>query len=390
MVIHLILTTFDLDKIIFSLTQKKQHILILSSWYPTKDALFVGNFVQRQAELLATEYQVAVLHTKSDSSIKTIEISETIKGNLREIIIYHPKGENLIQKFLNQKKAFHLGLQKIENITLIHGHVLLSKGLQFIQAKKRFNCPLFVTEHASYYRKEIREKRSFLDKIILKKVNKHIDKLFAVSEFLKNDLQLDFPSKKIEILPNHIATKVFSPTQFSRDTKTQFLHISTLDEQVKNPKGILDACLLLIKGGQSNFHLTIISDEPTEKWEKYASTNNLSEYISFLGPLEWFELAPHYQKSDAFILFSSYETFSIVLAEAWACGIPTITTSVGIGNQLSEKLGIQVEINSPESLANGMSEIMENKRTFDSSFISNYAQQFSAENVLSIFKKYIN
>ena len=367
-----------------------QHILILSSWYPTKDALFVGNFVQRQAELLATEYQVTVLHTKSDSTIKTNEISDTIKGNLREIIIYHPKGQNLIQKFLNQKKAFHLGLQKIENITLIHGHVLLSKGLQFIQAKKRFNCPLFVTEHASYYRKEIREKRSFLDKIILKKVNKHIDKLFAVSEFLKNDLQLDFTSKKIEILPNHIDTKVFIPHQFTRETKTQFLHISTLDEQVKNPKGILDACLLLIKGGKSNFHLTIISDESTEKWRKYTTDNNIDKFVTFLGPFNWSDLASYYQKSDAFILFSIYETFSIVLAEAWACGIPTITTSVGIGNNLSEDLGIQIEINSPESLANGMLEIMENKRTFDSTFISKHAQQFSAENVLSIFKKLID
>ena len=366
--------------------QKKHHILILSSWYPTKDALFVGNFVQRQAELLVSEYQVTVLHTKTDSSIKTIEISDTTKGNLREIIIYHPKGENLIQKFLNQKKAFHLGLQKIENVTLIHGHVLLSKGLQFIQAKKRFNCPLFVTEHASYYRKEIREKRSFLDKIILKKVNKHIDKLFAVSEFLKNDLQMDFPSKKIEILPNHIDTKTFIPNVRNVNETKQFLHISTLDEKVKNPKGIIDACSLLIKKGILNFHLTIISDESTEKWEAYSVKNNISEYITFSGPLDWFELAPYYQKSDAFILFSNYETFSIVLAEAWACGIPTITTSVGIGNNLSEKLGIQVEINSPESLTNGMLEIMENKRTFNPDMIRKHAEQFSGEKILNIYR----
>ena len=132
--------------------------------------------------------------------------------------------------------------------------------------------------------------------------------------------------------------------------------------------------------------MTIISDESTEKWEAYSVKNNISEYITFSGPLDWFELAPYYQKSDAFILFSNYETFSIVLAEAWACGIPTITTSVGIGNNLSENLGIQVEINSPESLTNGMLEIMENKRTFNPDMIRKHAEQFSGEKILNIYR----
>lgn len=369
-----------------NLNTHSQHILILSSWYPTKEALFVGNFVQRQAELLSSEYQVTVLHTKSLSSLKKIEISDTKKGNLRELIIYHPKGKNLLQKFLLQKKAFDLGLQQIENVTLIHGHILLPKGLQFIQAKKQFNCPLFVIEHASYYRKEIREKRSFTAKFILKKASKAIDKLFAVSEFLKNDLQIDFPLKKIEIFPNHIDTKKFTPNVPILNETKEFLHISTLDEKVKNPKGIIDACNLLVKKGVLNFHLTMISDESTEKWEKYSLENKLTEYITFIGPLNWFDLVPYYQKSDAFILFSSYETFSIVLAEAWACGIPTLTTPVGIGVNLSKDLGIQIKINSPESLAKGMIEIIENKLSFNPTLISKHAEQFSGETLLKTFK----
>ena len=371
------------------MVKKAHHILVLSSWYPSREALFVGNFVQRQAELLSSEYQATVLHTKSEYSLKEIEISDTKKGNLRELIIYHPKGKNLLQKYLLQKKAFNIGLKLIENVSLIHSHVLLPKGLQFIQAKKHFKCPLFVTEHASYYRKESRENLSFLNKLILKKVSRHIDKLFAVSEFLKQDLQIDFPTKNIEILPNHIDKKTFIPNIRNVNEKKQFLHISTLDEKVKNPKGIIDACILLIKKGILNFHLTIISDESTEKWEAYSVKNNISEYVTFLGPLDWLDLAPYYQKSDAFILFSSYETFSIVLAEAWACGIPTLTTPVGIGNQLSEDLGIQVEINSPESLANGMIEIIENKITFNPNLISKHTEQLSGENVLRIFKELV-
>ena len=101
--------------------------------------------------------------------------------------------------------------------------------------------------------------------------------------------------------------------------------------------------------------------------------------------MNWLELVPFYQKSDAFILFSSYETFSIVLAESWACGIPTITTSVGIGNQLPSSLGFQVDINNPKSLANAMLEIMNETAIFDSSFIRSHAEQFSGENVLSTY-----
>ena len=367
------------------MTEQKRHILILSSWYPNRENTFIGNFVQRQAELLSSMFEVTVLITKSDSSLNKIEIVQTNKNQLSEIIVYYPKGNTIFQKYLQQKKAFKAGIQLIKKVDLIHGHVMLPKGLQFITAKKIFNCPLLITEHGSYFRSEIKENRSFLEKIILKKLNKHIDKLTCVSNFLKVDLQSDFTNHLIEILPNHVDTKSFIPSIKEETKRKEFLHVSTLDEKVKNPKGIIDACSILLNYKKADFHLTIISDEPFEKWKKYANENRLSEHISFKGPLNWLELVPFYQKSDAFILFSSYETFSIVLAESWACGIPTITTSVGIGNQLPSSLGFQVDINNPKSLANAMLEIMNETAIFDSSFIRSHAEQFSGENVLSTY-----
>jgi glycosyltransferase involved in cell wall biosynthesis len=159
-----------------------------------------------------------------------------------------------------------------------------------------------------------------------------------------------------------------------------------LDEKVKNPKGIIDSCSTLVREGHKDFHLTIISDEPFEKWKNYANQNLLSEHISFKGPMNWLELVPFYQKSDAFILFSSYETFSIVLAEAWACGIPTITTSVGIAKDLPSSLGIQIEVNNKTSLSNAMLEIMNGTTVFDSAVIQSHSEQYSGENVLSIYE----
>ena len=81
------------------------------------------------------------------------------------------------------------------------------------------------------------------------------------------------------------------------------------------------------------------------------------------------------------MLFSTYETFSIVLAEAWACGIPTITTPVGIGFDLSQEMGIQVKINDPLSLAIGMEKILEGL-TFDAEIIRTNSLQYSDEKIL--------
>lgn len=365
----------------------QQHILVLSSWYPTQDMPFVGNFVQRQAKLFATKFQVTVLHTKSDESISELNIVEHTEGNFREIIIYHPKGRNLFQKFQNQKKAFRTGLKLIQNVTLIHAHVLLPKGLQFIQAKKYFNCPLLVTEHGSYFRPEARSKRSLIDKIILSKVKRQIDQLTAVSEFSKKDLQIDFPNFKIQILPNHIDTDIFIPKEKEKKKRKEFLHISTLDEQLKNPKGMIDACKQLIDEGIHDFHLTIICDESFEKWLNYSDSQQLSKSITFHGAKKWDELIHYYHQADAFILFSTYETFSIVLAESWSCGIPTLTTPVGIGYNLPEELGIQVEINAVESLSAAMKTIIKEERAFDSSVIRSYAEPYSGERIISIFEE---
>lgn len=366
------------------------HILVLSSWYPSKNMPHVGNFIKRQAQLFSSKFQITVLHTKSEGDTSDITIVEKTEENFREIIIYHPKGKNLVQKFLLQKKAFKIGLQMIQNVDLIQAHIMLPKGLQFITAKKYFKCPLIVSEQGSYFRPEARKKRTFIDKFILSKLKKHINQLTTASDFSKRDLLSDFTDFTIELLPNHIDINLFAPKQKEKTKRKEFLHISTLDELLKNPKGIIDACLQLKQKGIIDFHLTIICDENSEKWKKYVIDQHLSDFITFEGAKKWGKLADYYQQSDAFILFSNYETFSIVLAESWACGIPTITTPVGIGYDLSNELGIQVEPKSVESLARAMTSIIYEEKSFDSSAIRRHAIPFSEEKIISTFEKIIS
>ena len=368
------------------------HILILSSWYPTVDKPFLGNFVQRQAQLLSSKYRVTVIHTVVDEKVRSFETKESINDALIEIIVKHPKKKSIFGKLRQQRKALDHGLNLIDDIDLIIGNVLLPKGHQFVAVAKHYHCPLIYIEHGSYFRPEKRNIWSKTERLILKMVKQNAKEVIAVSDFLKDDLKKDFNRFDIKVIGNHIDTSIFNARPKIRNEITQFLHVSTLDENTKNPTGIIDACSLL-KNATSKFKLTVISDEDYSTLQKYVVEKQLSDHVEFIGPLEWDELPSYYQAADAFILFSNYESFSIVLAEAWATGTPVISTSVGIAHNMPEQLGIQVEMNNPESLCEGMRKIVDGEIEFNSEQIVAHAQNFSETTILNkwtaIIDKYV-
>ena len=363
----------------------RKHILLLSSWYPNRYAPFLGNFVQRQAEILAKDFKVTVLHVVADSAISEREWQITERENLTEKIIYHPKGTHFFSRKKERDAAFLEGLVSIEGVDLIHGHVLLPNCYLFLRAKNTFNCPLIITEHGSYFRKEKRKKWDLKDKFLLKLVRKNIDKLVAVSEILRQDLQVYFNTEEIAIVPNPTNTALFFPIEKNKKETFEFLHISTLDTSVKNPVGILDAIQLLRDKGYTNFKLTIISDESSLELQKIAKEKDIEQFMRFVGPTQQKDLISYYQNSDAFVLFSNYETFSIVLTEAWACGIPTITTPVGIAQHMPEFVGLEVKQKDSLGLAIALEKVL-NGMEFNSSAIREYAMQFSDETVLQQLK----
>jgi glycosyltransferase involved in cell wall biosynthesis len=365
---------------------ENQHILILSSWYPNRKSPFLGNFVMNHARLVAQSFHVTLLHTVADESCTEIEIVETQHDQLREIVIYHPKGSHFFERRKAIDRAFDAGLHMISGVDLIHAHVLLPKGYLFVKAKKLFNCPLIVTEHSSIFARQRQKSWSLKDHYIARTTRKHINYLVAVSEFQQKDLSRYFKETPTTVIPNPVDVQLFAPATTSYNEKFRFLHISTLDPTVKNPYGIVDAVALLHEKGYRTFELVIVSDESVDALKTYIESKGLSKHIRFFGPCQPEELPPFYRASDAFILNSDYESFSIVVAEAWACGIPVISTSVGIAANLPSHLGIQVEARNPLSLAIGMERIF-NGTTFDRKVIRDHALLFSNEAVLDAVKK---
>lgn len=361
------------------------HILAIPSWYPNSKNPYNGNFVQRHLEVLAEEHHVSVLNFISHEK-KNIEIEVLTKGNLTEYQVFYQKKSAKFAQFLSLRKAFFQVVKQLNEVDLIHMHVILDKGFLGLWAKNYFKKDLFITEHASYLLRENYKQISTFQKLFLIQTIKRAKAISAVSELLKTEINYLFPHKKVFVTPNVVRTDLFQiAEQKIKIEKLKFIHISTL-EKVKNVGEIIRAFEKL----DSDFELTIIAENRNTEIETQIQNSNISNKINLLGPIVLEEVAEKLQNSDALILLSSFETFSCVVAEAWSCGIPVISTKVGIASNLDSSLGIQVEKATSESLVEALHQFLVSKDKFDPETIRKQAKAYSKEAVLESFTRFFS
>lgn len=363
-----------------------RHILVMSSWFPNRLDPYAGNFVQRFAELLSDDFEVSVIHTLGDKSVSQLEVIDTVENNVRIVRAYHPVSKNKVLHWWNQRKALRACLRKIEDVDLIFAHVLLPRGFQFTKAKRYYHRNLVVLEHASYYRNEVSSRFKGFTKTFLKQVSRHIEQLCAVSPVLVNDMKRIFPTTKITVVPNFVDSDLFTPGNRSEGTQKRFLHISTLDKMTKNPDILFEGFKQAYQQDK-NMTLTVVSDQSTENWKKWAEEQKLSLAIQWIGPSSWEEIAAIMKEHDCLLLTSEYETFNIVLAEAWCSGLPVISPSVGIAFEMNETLGIQLQNVTISDVSESILQFRDKQQQFNPAVIREFGLQFSKERVLNQLKE---
>ncbi|MNK02181.1 Glycogen synthase [compost metagenome] len=370
----------------------KRHILIMSSWFPTRIDPYAGNFVERFAHLLAENYEVTVLHTMGDKNCNSIEVDDQQIDNLRIIRIYHHISKNRFVHWWLQRKALRRGLLMLDHIDLIFAHVFLPRALQFAKVQRYFHVPLIVMEHGSYYRNKLLKSFISLHQRLIKRGSRHTSEIVAVSNVLRTDMKPLFPTTKIQVIPNFVDEEIFTLRDTNPTERKKFIHISTLDKNTKNPDFLFDGFLNAYLESGKKISLTVVSDQNTDEWERWAKLNKCSDAIAFTGPCEWEEVSQLLKEHDALILTSEYETFSIVLAEAWLTGTPVISTSVGIAANMASSLGIQIEHNNIADLKHAILDMMNGKQQFDPQFLRSFGMQFSKESVkkqlIELFNKH--
>ncbi len=362
---------------------EKPHILALSSWFPTKENPQLGNFITRHLTVFSIKYQIIWLIIEGIDTKGNNRSVENVNESFQIIRVAYFK-KNKLLNLLKERSILFNELNKLANIELIIGNIVFPKGLLFVWAKNKLRCPLLIIEHSATYRKVESDQWNLLQKMIHKKVLKEANHVAVVSDILQRDIQKLFNLKSISVLPNVVSTEFYKELKVEKYNGIQFVHISNLDEQYKNVFGIFEAFETLLNEG-FDARLVIISDLNSEEHIQWVSNHNLQSKIIFQGPFKACEIHELLVQSTAYIHNSSYETFSCVLAECLAVGIPIISTSVGIAASFDEDVFLKVD--EQHSLYSRMVGVIDSTYVIDFHKQKNLAQNFREENILTQFEE---
>lgn len=304
---------------------------------------------------------ITFIFTKTEIKYHRIQQINVIEGvGLTSIF-------NFLYKFkfgsswTNHGKEVFKRLYTKNKFDLIHAHSrFLKAGLLAYEIKKEYKIPYLITEHSSYlFNKNI--PKNIINS--LNNVYENASLIIAVSQTLINTINTKIKCKtKIILLPNILDKKFENLVMKEKNNSTtfKFINVGSL-LPIKNQKLLIDAFEIICN---KNVELTIIGDGPLlNELKKYSSK---IPNIFFKGSLSNKEVHETLSNSDAFVLTSKNETFGVAIIEAFACGLPVISTKSGGPEYLITKNnGLLVDNYDTIKLANAMSEMQKNYKTYN-------------------------
>ena len=344
---------------------KTLKILALASWYPNSKDPQLGVFVKHQLCAIGSKHKV-ILHTL-EAQVSNKEKGCSINGGFTHTSHYYTPTNSYVkpmQWYIAWKKI----LQSLENekFDLIHTHVAFPIGIIALQAKKRLNIPLILSEHWSGYGSN-REYSGWLRKKITRSLINSSTSVIVNSNYLRGLMENQNLISKYFTVPNIVS--------FSKEEKTKnelpsgkfvFMNIADHIDSDKNISGLLEA-FSQVKKTNSNIILVQIGDGPDNNMLRYKAKNlGMEKDIIWKGRLSNEEVLKEINHCDVGVINSNQETFSIVAFEFLAAKKPIIITDCGGPiEHLPYDFGIKIPVNNKIDLAKAIDRIRKGKQTIN-------------------------
>ena len=372
------------------------NILHLLSWFPTPDDPTLGNFCVRMIDALPEECHSVILSVCDGKNMtKSFEVKEIEGAHHTHVQIYiRPPKVNAIRK-LKMLRMYQYGLKYIKKRffkpDLIHLHVAYPLGQVALLWKKLYGYKYVLTEHWTIYQPQNKDVLvGGLKKKIVKIAN-NASLIMPVSLDLQHCMEGHGVNNRFKVIYNLVNTNIFKLGAPHISSKKQILHISTLRDEAKNFSGILRT-IERLRQQRDDFELHVIHDYEAPEFKAFVKEHYLEDCVIFHGKKTSAEVAQAYQEADFFVLFSNFENLPCVIVEAFASGIPVLSTAVGgIAEILSPERGILIPSGDEEALLNGMSTLLDHCHEYNRQAIRDYAiKTFAAQNIgQQVFEAYM-
>jgi UDP-glucose:(heptosyl)LPS alpha-1,3-glucosyltransferase len=161
-------------------------------------------------------------------------------------------------------------------------------------------------------------------------------KIVAIAPMIKKDMESFFHTKdEIKVIYNGVNTGKYNITlrQKMRGRLRDQLHINkndvvflfvSYDLKKKGIEPLIQAGAELKKNGKDNFKIIVVGETPYRSIVKLAKNLDLNDNVIFAGRVK--SMDEFYANSDVFVLPTYYDACSLVVIEAMASGLPSITT----------------------------------------------------------------
>ena len=371
------------------------NILHLLSWFPTPDDPTLGNFCVRMIDALPEECHSVILSVCDGKDIKqSFEVKEIEGAHHTHVQIYiRPPKINTIRK-LKMLRMYQYGLRYIKKRffepELIHLHVTYPLGQVALLWKNLFGYKYVLTEHWTIYQPQNKEVLVGRLKKKIVKIANNASLIMPVSLDLQHCMEGHGVHNRFKVIYNLVNTDIFKLGTPQPSGKKQMLHISTLRDEAKNFSGILRV-IERLRQQRDDFELHVIHDYDAPEFKAFVKEHHLEDCVIFHGKKTSAEVALAYQNADFFVLFSNFENLPCVIVEAFASGIPVLSTAVGgIAEILSSERGILIPQGDEDALLQGMNILLDHSLEYNREAIRQYAISTFSNEIIGrqIFETY--
>ena len=262
----------------------------------------------------------------------------------------------LFQKIVNQIISEHGKPQ------IIYSH-FFQNTIQGKLLEEKFDIPLVAIEHLARFNE------SKLDNFTYKWANfayKNLNTIITVSDSLGKSLQKWYNIPSYKVIHNLYGAE-FGKYIPQNKINEKFIFVSCASLVHRKGFDILIKALSKINIPKEKWILNIIGwGEEKVILENMIKANHLENNIFLLGKMNKKSVACQLSKSNAFILPSRNENFSVSILEALSMGLPIVSTDCGgIRNCIHSENGLIVPVEDIDSLTVALENIYTNYNKFD-------------------------